>query len=181
MYTLSTGSKAEITDSMAISLTICGIDEDQPIELDEVLTVPHIPLKAASAPSDVELKHMKHLQSVTLSEWRDKSVGLLIGLDASTVFRPLQSIYGPEGTPHAIKTVLGWALISPAPNILKTDGEGVSCMHLASANVNEDSEGIEQVFADALTVPSSREDRISYQLMKDSIQLSNGHFQLPLL
>ena len=107
MYTLSTRSKAEITDSMAISLTMCGIDEDQPGELNEVLTVPHILLKEASVPSDVELKHMKHLQSVTLSELKGKSVDLLIGLDALTVFRPLPSIYSPEGTADAIKTVLG--------------------------------------------------------------------------
>ena len=57
----------------------------------------------------------------------------------------------------------------------------MSCIHLACANVNEDYEGIEQIFADAPTVPNSREDRIAYQLMKDSIQLSDGHFQLSLL
>ena len=107
---------------------------------------------------------------------KDKSAGLLVGLDASTVFRPLQSIYGPEGTPDAIKTVFGCALFGPAPDIPKTDGEGVSCMHLACADMNEDCEGIKQLFADALTEPNSREDRIAYQLMKYSIQLSNGHF-----
>ena len=54
-------------------------------------------------------------------------------------------------------------------------------MHLACADVNEDCEGIEQIFADALTVPNSREDRIACQLMKDSTLLSDDHFQLFLL
>ena len=80
---------------------------------------------------------MRHLRSVTLSELKDKSVGLLIGLDTSAVSRPLQRIYVPEGTPDAIKTVLGWVQFGPARDILKIYGEGIPCMHLACANVNE--------------------------------------------
>ena len=128
MYTLSTGFKAEITNSMAISLTICGSNKNRSVERDEMRTVPHILRKASSVPLDVELKHMRHLRSITLSKLKDKSVELFIGWDASTVFRPLQSTYGPKGTPDAIKTVLGCVLFSSAPDILKTYVKGVPCL-----------------------------------------------------
>ena len=128
MYTLSTGSKVDITDSMAISLTICEIDEDQPVELDEVLTVHHIPLKAASIPSDVELKHMKHLQSVTLLELKDKSVGLLIGLDASTVFRAIANYMAQKELQMRLKLFLdGRSSILHQTFQKLTEKKGLAC------------------------------------------------------
>ena len=39
----------------------------------------------------------------------------------------------------------------------------------------------EHEFACDLEGPSSRENRRDYQVMKESIQLVDGHFQLPLL
>ena len=47
--------------------------------------------------------------------------------------------------------------------------------------MNENCSVIEQNFPDVLTVPNSCKDHIANQLMKDSIQMRNGHFELPLL
>ena len=181
MCTLSTGQTAEITDCMVIPLTVQGVGEKQSIDLREVLTVPSIPLKAASIPSGEELRHMKHLRGVKLSELKNKKVELLVGLDASFVFRPLESIYGPRGTPDAVKTVLGWTLFGPAPSVLRPNSKGVYSMHVACVDEDEVCSAFEDKFVDTLAVPNSREDRIAFGIMKDSIELVDGHFRLPLL
>ena len=175
MCNLSTGQTAEITDCVVIHLTVQGVEEKQSIDLQEVLTVPSIPLKAASIPSDEDLRHMKHLRGVKLSELKNKKVELLVGFDASFVFRPLESIYGPRIAPDAIKTILGWTLFDPAPSVLRPN------MHVACVDEDEVCSAFEGKFVDTLAVPNSRENRIAFGIMKDSIELVDGHFRLPLL
>ena len=181
MCTLSTGQTAEITDCMVIPLTVQGVEEKQSIYLREVLTVPSIPLKAASIPSDEDPRHLKHLRGVKLSELKNKKVELLVGLDASFVFRPLESVCGPRGAPDVIKTVLGWTLFGPAPSVLRPNSKGVYSMHVACVDEDEVCSAFEDKFVDTLAVPNSREDRIAFGIMKDSIELVDGHFRLPLL
>ena len=136
MCTLSTGQTAEITDCMVIPLTVQGVGEKQSIDLREVLT--------ACIPSGEELRHMKHLRGVKLFELKNKKVELLVGLDASFVFRPLENIYGPRGTPDAVKTVLGWTLFGPAPSVLRPNSKGVCSMHVACVDEDDDDLQIPQ-------------------------------------
>ena len=91
MSTLSSGSKSEVIDCMEISAIVSGHDGGEHIKLSDVFTVAEIPLKATSSPSLEEMTRLHHLQGITLSEIPDKKVGLLIGLDASLVFRAMDT------------------------------------------------------------------------------------------
>ena len=75
-----------------------GVDENCSVSLREVLVVDAIPLKAAQMPVSSESNHLEHLKDISFKELSDKTIGLLIGVDASVVFRALESIFGPEGT-----------------------------------------------------------------------------------
>ena len=102
MYTLSAGQRAHVNDCMVIPRTVKGIEKEQSIDLYGVMTVPKIPLRATYIPSNEDLKHMKHLQGVKLFELKNKKVTLLIGLNASLVFRLLKSICGSISTSDAV-------------------------------------------------------------------------------
>ena len=154
---LSTGQTEEITDCMVIPLTIQGVEEKQSIDLQEVLTVPSIPLKTASIASDENLGHMKHLLGVKFFELKNKKVELLVGLDASFAFRPVPSV----------------CTIKPQRCLYS--------MHVACVDEDEVRSAFEHKFVDTLAVPNSREDRIAFGIMKDLIKLVGGHFRLPLL
>ena len=84
------------------------------MSLREVLVVDAIPLKAAQVPVSSELSNLEHLKDISFKELSDKTIGLLIGVDASVVFRALESRFGPKRTPDAIRTSLGWVLFGPA-------------------------------------------------------------------
>ena len=151
----------------------------------KVLTVEKIPLRASPVPCRGSIKNFKHLHGITLSELPDKTVGLLIGLNASNLFRPLETRFGPMGTPDAIKTILGWTLFGPALDLndYPESYVGSTCMHasLTSSSELDTSSPLENVQPNELTIANSREDRMAYERMKNSIKMIDGHFLLPLL
>ena len=131
------------------------------------------------------IKKFKHLRGITLSELLDKTVCLLIGLDASNLFRPLKTRFGPVGTPDAIKTILVWTLFEPSLDLndYSESYVGSTCLHasLTSSSELDKSSPLENVQPNELTIANSREDRVAHERMKNSIKMVDGHFQLPLL
>ena len=112
--TLSSGVQPTSIDTEAITLLVSGVDENCSVSLREVLVVDTIPLEAAQVPVSSELNNLEHLKDISFKELSDKTIGILIGVDASVVFRALDSRFGPEGAPDAIRTSLGWVLFGPA-------------------------------------------------------------------
>ena len=82
----------------------------------------------------------------------------------------MESICGPRVTPDAIKTVFGWALFGPARSVVLPNSKGVYSIHVACVNEDEVCSAFESKFVDTLAVPNSREDRIAFGIMKDSIE-----------
>ena len=117
-----------------------------------------------------------------INEKRNRLDLTLIRLDFAFLFRAIESRYGLEGTPDAIKMVLGWVLFGSAssPSFSEEDPLGYSCMNVAQSCMDVSLSPHEHDFACELEGLSSQEDR-AYRVMKESIQLVNGQFQLPLL
>ena len=67
---------------------------------------------SASQPYDI-LTNSEHLRGVKFEDLPNKKVGLLIGINAAFVFRPLESGFGSTGFSSAAKTLLGWVLFHP--------------------------------------------------------------------
>ena len=108
-----------------------------------------------------------------------------IGLDASFVFRALDTRYGPKGTPDAIRTVSGWVLFGPAPCTTTIDSniDTNLNMHVAMhENICDDvMSPDESICSSELQVPNSCEDSAAHKRMRESVRLIDGRFHLPLL
>ena len=112
--TLSSEVQPTPIETEAITLLVSDVDENCSVSLREVLVVDAIPLKAAQVPVSSELSNLEHLRDISCKELSDKTIGLLIGVDAFVIFWALESRLGPEKTPDAIRTSLGWVLFGPA-------------------------------------------------------------------
>ena len=86
-------------DIKAITILVSDVNENCSVSLREVLVVDVIPLKAAQVPVHSELSNLEHLKNVSFKELSDRTIGLLVGVDASMVFQALENRFGPEGTP----------------------------------------------------------------------------------
>ena len=186
LCTLSSASRSDTVFCREIDLNVCGLDVNRnAVKLSKVLTISEIPLRAKAVPKRMD--RFPHLEGITMSELADKKVGLLIGLDAFTVFRPLETRFGPSGTPDAIRTILGWTLFGPSLSLDHVTGDNVGMsfpsMHATLADdVEADSESpLRNPLPGELRVPNSREDRAAFKKMKNSVKMVEGHFQLPLL
>ena len=161
------------------------MSEDRSLELRDVSTVKDIPTEGSSSPPFDMLNNLEHLRGIRFEFLPNKKVGLFIGMDTEFVFRPLESRFGSIGFPSAVKALLGWVLLGPkVESSLTSTIERLDypCLHsslVAEKELNLPTQKL--VLSSGLDVPSSREDCKAYELMKDSVQLIDGQFQLPLL
>ena len=84
------------------------------MKLRNILTIGKIPLQATPDPTIDQIGHLKHLCGISSTNLPDKTVGLLIGLDAHYLLCPLDARFGPADSPDVIKTPLGWVLFGPS-------------------------------------------------------------------
>ena len=110
LTTLMTGAEGSAVNSIVVSLVVSDLSGKESIKIQDVLMIDRIPLEARPKPDLREFESWSYLEGVSFSEIEDKSVGILIGLDAHEVFHPLDTRFGPDGAPDAIKTPLGWVL-----------------------------------------------------------------------
>ena len=103
------------------------------------------------------------------------------------MFHPIERRHGARGNPDAIRTAFGWVLFGSVPSSCfpeELEPMVYPCMNVEQKRqhgMDASSPPNEHEFACELEGPSSREDRRAYQMMKESIQLVDGRFQLPLL
>ena len=181
LTTLTSDTEGSAVNGMVVSLVVSDLGGKESIKIRDVLTIDRIPLEARPKPDLREFESWSYLEGVSFSEIEDKSVGILIGLDAHEVFRPLETRFGPDGAPDAIKTPLGWILFG-AVSDKREKAANSSCMHVT---LREQADSYlpleEQVNSCGLDGESSREDRLSFKQMKETVKLVDGHLELPLL
>ena len=121
---------------MVIFLAVQGIEEEQSIGLQMLLTVPNIPLKAASIPCDEDLTLMKHLQGV--------------------------SICDPIDTPDQLKRFLAGHCLVLRQVLYGLKVKSVCSMHIACDDKDEVCRVFEDKFVDTLAglTLSTRSNRL---------------------
>ena len=88
---LSSGASVDEVDGKLISIVVSGMSDDRSLELRDVVTVKDIPAEGSSPPPFDILSNLEHLRGIRFEDLPSKKVGLLIGMDAAFVFRPLES------------------------------------------------------------------------------------------
>ncbi|XP_077975184.1 uncharacterized protein LOC144431222 [Styela clava] len=170
-------------DGYAVDFTVKSLDGRESVDLSHVLTVDRLPVKANEAQFDVQsYAHLKGLKIPTLS---CKDVMLMIGVNVPKVFWTMDEKRGKHNEPSANKSILGWSLVGPA-----LSQERNSDVHIHCVQVQEEDLLSQQIkclwesdFKDASLSPipsMSKEDKYALQLMEDSVEIVEGHYQLPL-
>ncbi|XP_064624565.1 uncharacterized protein LOC135486033 [Lineus longissimus] len=197
------GKRAKITlDTMGSEHTyntfilknfeICDLHGHNTIHLLRAFTKDKIPVSSRHIPRTEDIRKWPHLDEVNLPEING-GIGLLIGNGVPDAYTPIKSVTGPQGSPHAVKTRLGWIAwnvvrdgeeadqpMCPVPvNTAVTAIEKIDHMQeldiLVRSSFNHDfpEQGIEE---EAL----SQEDKRFMKLAEDSINFQNGHYEMRL-
>ncbi|XP_077970821.1 uncharacterized protein LOC144425211 [Styela clava] len=170
-------------DGYAVDFTVKSLDGRESVDLSHVLTVDRLPVKANEAQFDVQsYAHLKGLKIPTLP---CKDVMLMIGVNVPKVFWTMDERRGKHDEPSAKKSILGWSLVGPA-----LSHERNSDVHIHCVQVQEEDLLSQQIkclwesdFKDVSLSPipsMSKEDKYALQLMEDSVEIVDGHYQLPL-
>lgn len=91
---------------------MCGLEEQNYIQLPRVYTQPDIPAKKANIPQKEDMEKWSYLSRVHLPKL-EAEVGLLIGVDAYKAMEPWEIINSQNDGPYAVKTALGWVINRP--------------------------------------------------------------------
>ena len=111
VQTLSPGNPY-VLNTIAVSFSICSLNDDYAMNLSEVVVVDNIPVAPSVAPSSESIQKHSHLCDVSLTEIEGGSVTLLIGSDYAAAHRCIESRFSPDPdlSPDAVLTPFGWML-----------------------------------------------------------------------
>ena len=115
------------------------------------------------------MEKFAHLEGVTMSKLVDKKVGLLIGSDAFTIFRPLETRFGQSATSNAIEPILRWTLfgLSLSFGHVNPDNVGMSFLSMYTSladDLDVDSESpLRNPLPGELRVLNFCEDRAAFK------------------
>lgn len=168
-------------------LEVCGLEENIYIDLPNVLTQRHLPVKEGNIPKQEDIEKWAYLHEVRLPHIK-AAVGLLIGMNAHKAMEPWKVINSISNGPYAVKTVLGWIVNGPKEESIKTRESGIQ-----SYTVNRTSvEKIEDLLVKQFNIDfperryednseMSQEDRQFMTSVTKSTQFLDGHYmRLPL-
>ena len=98
---------------MLTDLTVKSIDGKGMITIDNVRSIPSLPIGKECTATEADTSRFDHLKGISLS-WMNESVCLLIGSDTPEAFYVLDERRGKTNEPRAIKTTLGWTIQGPS-------------------------------------------------------------------
>ena len=112
------------------------------------------------------------------------TVTLLIGADAPEIFCMQSICKGTRGQPIAVETPLGWSLLGPSLSFATSKNCSVNFVKSDPVFKSQISSLWETDFGNdtsVFSIPTSREDRVAYDIMSKSVNYIAGHYHLPLL
>ena len=179
--TLQTITGAQSHQGQTVSLCVSSLGNNEKYAFD-VLSIPNIPVAPNLLPTQRDLNLYAHLRDISFPRVPGAKVSLLIGADHPDMFCAQEVRRGARKEPIAIKTPLGWSLLGPSLSLATTKNCHVNFVKINDSlqlDINRLWESDFGCNTSVLDVPSSREDRLVYDLMHRSVSLVNGHYQLP--
>jgi len=175
-----TGTKSHQGQVITFSLSSLGSNEKYSFN---ALSIPSIPVSPNPVPSKGDLHRYAHLKGITFPRIPGSHVSLLIGSDFPEMFCIQEVRKGARGEPIAIKTPVGWSLLGPSLSLTASTNCNVNFVK-TDASLQRDINCLwESDFScgtSVLDVPSSKEDRLVYDLLQKSVSSVDGHYQVPL-
>ncbi|XP_051776177.1 uncharacterized protein LOC127526093 [Erpetoichthys calabaricus] len=107
-------SKVVTQSSVLSDLQVCGVNDDEYIDLPKVFT--QVPVDRENIPLQEDIDKWAYLKEVRLTHI-DSEVDILIGINYPEIFKELRTIPSQGGGPYAMKTALGWVVGGPYKEI----------------------------------------------------------------
>ena len=181
---LQTLTSAKRHKGFTCSLTVSSLDENETFDLPNVLSIADIPVTPNAIPTTKDLNEFPHLCGLQFPHVRDATVSLLIGADVPEVFCMRSVRKGARGQPIAVEFPLGLSLLGPSLSFSASQNCSVNFVR---TDIDLQSQIIRLWETDfgnetsVLDIPTSKEDRVAYDIMVNSVEHVAGHYQLPLL
>ena len=128
-----------------------------------------------------DINQWSHLEGVNVQAI-ETDVGLLIGNNCPAALQPGEVRTSQNGEPYAIRTVFGWAINGP---LGKEKSSNPTANYIdANKQLNQQFEEYcnlqfnDSAYATKLSL--SQIDQKALQIMEDSIELKDGHYQIAL-
>ena len=163
------------------SLSILPIKEDDEFILTDVISLDKIPVKPNILPAKGDIAELAYLRDIKSSSLKGGSVTLLIGANVPEMFIMKECRKGLRGQPIAVKTPLGWSLLGPSLSF----SSSTNCqVNFVDSKVEEQIKSLWETNFQPETkmyeMQTSREDKMTLALLRNSVTLVHGHYQLPL-
>ncbi|XP_033118261.1 uncharacterized protein LOC117117891 [Anneissia japonica] len=171
------GNQVEMNSKSIKGLIVSALhgEENMEVELPIVYTKPSLPVQNWQIPSREDVESWKHLRGIELPKI-DASIDILIGNNVPAAYAPREVRTGPQGSPYAIKTPLGWV----AWGVMKPGVLSAShCTNLEKIYI----ESLNYDFPERCIDDKrewSTEDREFMRIMENSCKIVEGHYQVDL-
>ncbi|XP_071094895.1 uncharacterized protein [Haliotis cracherodii] len=160
------------------------------VQLPKLYTKDRMPVTHQHIPSETNISGWPHLRGVSLPQI-DSEIGILIGNNVPDAYSPLHVKTGPQGSPHATFTRLGWVVW----NVVRhTDVQNCFTVNRADITAIQEIEELKKLgqlvqqsinydfperVIDDKRQPSHNDIRFM-EKVKESITLNTGHYTIPL-
>ena len=162
-------------------LEIFDLQENNQVDLPVVYSTPKLPVSKEDIARREDIKCWPHLQGIDI-QTINADVGLLIGSNVPQALQPQEVRMGEKGSPYGTKTIFGWTVNGPLGRL----GEQKASTNYIKADVQL-SQQFRQ-FCDLefndhekdSDIAMSRNDSKALNIMEESIELNNHHYQLAM-
>ncbi|BHF85326.1 hypothetical protein SprV_1002848900 [Sparganum proliferum] len=151
------------------------------VEIERALVVEDLPLRAESTIKRIA-SSWPHLSGIVFDELTNCEVGILIGNDIAEAHWVLDQRLGGKREPFAVKTLLGWMLLGSSRGRQKQNAV-CHCIVNQEKDVTHSIRKLyDSEFSDTSTTTASHslEDKRALAIVRSSVTIIKGHYQLPL-
>ncbi|BHF59483.1 Ribose-phosphate pyrophosphokinase 2 [Sparganum proliferum] len=151
------------------------------VEIERALVIEDLPLRSESTIKRIA-SSCPHLSGIMFDELSDCEVGILTGNDTPEAKWVHDQRLGGKREPFAVKTLLGWMLLGSSRGRQK---QNVVCHRIVNQekDVTRNIKRLDDsVFSDTSTTTASHslEDKRALAIVRSSVTIIKGHYQLPL-
>ncbi|BHF58034.1 hypothetical protein SprV_0100098300 [Sparganum proliferum] len=151
------------------------------VEIERALVVEDLPLRAESTIKRIA-SSWPQLSGIMFDELTNCEVGILIGNDIAEAHWVVDQRLGGKREPFAVKTLLGWMLLGSSRGRQKQNAV-CHCIVNQEKDVTHSIKKLyDSEFSDTSTTTASHslEDKRALAIVRSSVTIIKGHYQLPL-
>jgi len=175
-------SENEPIECSLVSLEAFHLDQSNAVQLPKVYSRPSLPIPSEAIAKQEDVNCWPYLKGVKIAHI-DAEIGLLISSDVPEALQPKEMRPSEGGGPFATLTVLGWVLNGP---LGRSVTDKVPTVNFVQGNKTLDEQFQDfsnQEFNDSsyeLEASMSLNDWKALNIMKETVKLQNGHYEMAL-